>query len=288
MHKYRSQTMQFTYTKRREYSFFEFAKQSLLYITMLTLKIFARVLVYWSTFLKRLKYVERQLPNQSRSLWNSIPKNMEVVTKTQNSNTGQQFNTSARITHYMESVTRFVSVNVFFLSQCIFYPLASLWHSRNKGNNIKITFVTHLHVLFIVIKNLHLTKYLKRIATSRYNKTNSRYLATMFKVHKGVAPVLFNETLPLNEQKECSVSVFLFLQLNQLPYYEPWSKSYRKDMKMWVAKKQTEFLKRIKSQSKLWNLVNCQRMVVTALSDATESTQSYQHIRISLCVHLFA
>lgn len=38
--------MQFTYTKRREYSFFEFAKQSLLYITMLTLKIFARVLVY--------------------------------------------------------------------------------------------------------------------------------------------------------------------------------------------------------------------------------------------------
>ena len=29
-------------------------------------------------------------------------------------------------------------------------------------------------------------------------------------------------------------------------------------------------------------------MVVTALSDATESTQSYQYIRISLCVHLFA
>ena len=30
----------------------------------------------------------------------------------------------------------------------------------------------------------------------------------MFKVHKGVAPVLFNETLPLNEQNKCSVSVF--------------------------------------------------------------------------------
>lgn len=108
----------------------------------------------------------------------------------------------------MKSVTRLVSVNVFFLSQCIFYPLASLRHIRNKGNKIKITLVTQLHVLFIVIKNLHLTKYLKRIATSRCNKRNSRYLATMFKVHKGVAPVLFNETLPLNEQNKCSVSGF--------------------------------------------------------------------------------
>ena len=112
---------------------------------------------------------------------------------------GQKMNALSRVIPNMNITKRFTLLNTFFMSQCNYYHLTWMCHSRAKNNKIN-----HLHerCLRIIYKGMVYTfeQLLEKDSSVPIHTKNLRFLAVeMFKVVKGLAPTIINDLFLLKE-----------------------------------------------------------------------------------------
>ena len=125
----------------------------------------------------------------------------------------------SRVIPNMNTAKRCTLLNAFFMSQCNYYHLTWMCHSRAKNNKIN-----HLHerCLRIIYKGMVYTfeQLLEKDSSVPIHTKNLRFLAVeMFKVVKSLAPTIINdlfllkETNNLNKQETNNLRHKLFFKI---------------------------------------------------------------------------
>ena len=126
---------------------------------------------------------------------------------------GQKLNAISRITPYMGFAKRSLIVNVFFYSQINYCQL--VWMCHNRTNNNKIN---HLHErrlrLIYNDKKSSFEDLLQKDGSVSIHHRNLRTLAVeLFKVFKGLSPVIFAEAFPVRQQSQYNLSSYSYFAI---------------------------------------------------------------------------
>ena len=126
---------------------------------------------------------------------------------------GQRLNAISRITPYMNFAKTRLLVNSFFFSQFNYCQL--VWMCHNRTNNNKINCLHERCVRLIYNDNKSSFKdLLEKDVPVSINHRNHRPLAVeLFKVFKGLSPIIFAEAFPVRQQNQYSMRNYSYFAM---------------------------------------------------------------------------
>ena len=118
---------------------------------------------------------------------------------------GQKLNAISKITPYMNFAKTCLLVNTFFYSQFNYCQL--VWICHNRTNNNKINCLRERCLCSIYSdKKLSFADLLQMDGSVSIHHRNLRTVAVeLFKVFKGLGPVIFAEAFPVKQQSQCNM-----------------------------------------------------------------------------------
>ena len=126
---------------------------------------------------------------------------------------GQKLNAISRITPYMDFAKRRLLVNAFFYSQFNYCQL--VWMCHNRTNNKKINRL-HERCLRLIYndKKSSFKDFLEKDGSVFIHYRNLRTLAVkLFKVFKGLSPVIFVEAFPVRQQSQYNMRNYSYFAM---------------------------------------------------------------------------
>ena len=128
-------------------------------------------------------------------------------------NAGQKLNAISRITPYMNFTKRRLLVNAFSYSQFNYCQL--VWMCHNRTNNNKID---RLHERYLCLiyndKKSSFKDLLQKDGSVSIHHRNLRTIALeLFKVFKGISPVIFAETFPVRQQSQYNMRNYSYFAM---------------------------------------------------------------------------
>ena len=128
-------------------------------------------------------------------------------------NAGQKLNAISRITPYMDFAKRRLLVNAFFYLQFNYCQLVWMCHNRTNNNKINRLHETCLRLLYndkkSSFKNL-----LEKDRSVSIHHINLRTLAIeLFKVFKGLSPVIFAQAFPVRQKNQYSMRNYSYFAM---------------------------------------------------------------------------
>ena len=115
---------------------------------------------------------------------------------------GQKLNAISRITPYMDFAKRRLLVNSFLYSQFNYCQLVWMCHNRTNNNKVNRLHERCLRLIYNDKKS-SFKDLLEKDGFVSIHHRNLRTLAVeMFKVFKGLSPVIFAETFPVRQQSQ--------------------------------------------------------------------------------------
>ena len=127
--------------------------------------------------------------------------------------TGQKLNSISRITPCMDFGKTCLIVNAFFYSQFKYYQL--VWMCHNRANNNKINRL-HERCLRLIYndKKSSFEDLLQKDGSVSIHHRNLRTLAVeVFKVFKGLSPVVFAEAFPARQQSQYNTKNYSYFAM---------------------------------------------------------------------------
>ena len=127
---------------------------------------------------------------------------------------GQKLNVISRTTPYMDFAKRRLIVNIFFYSQFNYCQL--VWMCHNRTNNNK-TNRLHERCLRLIYndKKSSFEDLLQKAGSASIHHRNLRTLAVeLFKVFKGLSPVIFAEAFPVRQQSQYNMRNYSYFAVS--------------------------------------------------------------------------
>ena len=121
---------------------------------------------------------------------------------------GQKLNVISRITPCMDFAKRRLIVNAFFYSQFNYLQLVWMCHNRTNNNKINRHHERCLYLIYSDKKSSFEDLLQKNGSVSIHHRNLRKPAIELFKVFKGLSPVIFAKTFPVRQQS-CPTQFFL-------------------------------------------------------------------------------
>ena len=126
---------------------------------------------------------------------------------------GQKLNAISRITPYTDCAKRRLLVNAFFYSQFNYCQLVWMCHNRTNNNKINRLHERCLRLIYNDKKS-SFKDLLEKDGSVSIHYRNLRTLAVeLFKVFKGLSPVIFAETFPVRQQSQYNMRNYSYFAM---------------------------------------------------------------------------
>ena len=134
---------------------------------------------------------------------------------------GQKLNAISRMTPYMDFTKRRLLVNAFFYSQFNYCQLVWMCHNRTNNNKINRLHERCLRLIYNDKKSSFEDLLEKDEAVSIHHRNLRTLAVELFKVFKGLSPLIFTEAFPVRKPSQYSMrnsSYFAMPRANTVNY----------------------------------------------------------------------
>ena len=126
---------------------------------------------------------------------------------------GQKLNAISRITPYMDFAKRRLIVNAFFYSQFNYCQLVWMCHDRTNNNKINRLHERCLRLIYNDKKSSFEDLLQKGGSVSKHHRNLRTLAVELFKVFKGLSPVIFAEAFPVRQQSQYNMRNYSYFAM---------------------------------------------------------------------------